>query len=51
MDGYSGSDDIVEKLEYATVPYVDLYWGDVMDLLRESLHEIKNLRKEKKKEE
>jgi hypothetical protein len=46
MDGYFGSDDILEKLEYACQgsPTVDLYWGDVMPLLTESRDEIKRLR-------
>lgn len=48
MDGYKGSDDLVERLEYANqgAPNVDLYWSEVMGLLRESLIEIKKLRKE-----
>lgn len=45
MDGYFGSDDILEKLEFALYdPCRDLYWGDVMELLRKNLNEIKQLR-------
>lgn len=45
MDGYTESDDIVKRLEYACHgPHVDLYWGDAMVLLGESLAEIKRMR-------
>jgi len=46
MDGYQGSNDILERLEYACQgpPAVDLYWGDAMDLLREARDEIRRLR-------
>jgi hypothetical protein len=47
MDGYTGSNDILEKLKYANLgsPTVDLYWGDVRILLEESELEIEKLRK------
>jgi len=46
MDGYTGSNDILEKLKYANLgsPTVDLYWGDVRTLLEESELEIEKLR-------
>jgi hypothetical protein len=46
MDGYEGSDDILEKLEYANQgpPTVDLYWSDVTELLRLAEKEIRELR-------
>lgn len=45
MDGYFGSDDILEKLEFACYNSVkNLYWGEVMELFSESLVEIKRLR-------
>ena len=46
MDGYKGSSDIQERLEYALAPCVDLYHGEMMEMLRDSLEEIKKLRKE-----
>ena len=47
MDGYTGSNNILEKLKYANLgsPAVDLYWGDVRILLEESELEIEKLRK------
>jgi hypothetical protein len=46
MDGYRGSNDVLERLEYACQGplSVDLYWSDAMELLRESRDEIKRLR-------
>jgi len=46
MDGYTGSNDILEKLKYANLgsPTVDLYWGDVRTLFEESELEIEKLR-------
>jgi|GEM_PF-1614148 len=47
MDGYHGSNDIVEKLEFACYDtFADLYWGEAMRLLEESLQEIKKLRQQ-----
>jgi hypothetical protein len=44
MDGYAGPDDIMSKLQYALEePCIDLYWGDVMGLLREAHEELKRL--------
>lgn len=44
MDGYNGSDDILEKLKFATEEINDLYWGDVMQLLNEAKEYITNQR-------
>jgi hypothetical protein len=46
MDGYQGdSNNLLEKLKYATQSssIVDLYWGEVMELLRESRDKIEEL--------
>jgi hypothetical protein len=46
VDGYGGSNDLLDKLEYACQERsaVDLYWGELMELLRESRDEIRRLR-------
>jgi len=46
MDGYTGDpNNLLEKLNYATQSssIVDLYWGEVMELLRESQNKIEEL--------
>jgi hypothetical protein len=46
MDGYQGDpNNLLEKLKYATQSssIVDLYWGEVMELLRESRDKIEEL--------
>lgn len=49
MDGYDGPNNLIKKLEYATGDHVDLYWGEVMELLHESLKELREYEKLKSK--
>ena len=41
MDGYFGPNDIMKKLQYAVKESnVDLYWGEVIELLGEALEAL-----------
>ena len=42
MEGYTGPDDIIKKLEFVVeTPNLDLYVGDLMELLNEALEELR----------